>query len=264
MHLLGCFTAEAPELRLTDLSTCLGINKAQVLRIASTLEAGGFLVRNPSTRKYRLGIGLFHLGMLVQRQLDLRQIAHPFLQRLVAETQETARLVVPDPEGPICVDLVESPKGIRVFAQLGMRMPWNAGASPRVILAYLPEAERERVLSRDGFRSFTEHTTTDPSQLRAQLEEIRSRGNYVVSNDLDDGATGVSAPIFDHQCHIVGAINVSGPSSRLSPDDVEQLVTLISTAAGSISQQLGHRAGHGTQCACAGVLGNSSDDCLFM
>lgn len=249
MRLLGCFTDATPELRLTDLSKCLDINKTQVLRLTSTLEDGGFLARDMMTKRYRLGAALLHLGSLVQRHMDVRQVAQPFLQHLVAETQETARLVVPDRDGPICVEVVDSPKGIRVFAQLGMRMPWNAGASPQLLLSYLPEAEREQVLSSGNFWSYTGRTTTDPAQLRAQLGGIRERGYHVVSDDLDEGATGVSAPIFDHEGRIVGAINVSGPSNRLTGTHVDRFVDLVTTAAKSISVQLGYAAYLGENCS---------------
>src|SRR5688572_24479293 len=146
MKVLDCFTVESPELRLTDLSERLGMPKTQVLRIVSTLESGGYLTRDERSKRYRLGVRLFHLGTVVREQLDIRWIAQPYLRRLVEATQETAALFVPDPLGPICIDVVQSPKAMRVYAQLGGRMPWNAGTSPKVILAYLPAAEREGIL----------------------------------------------------------------------------------------------------------------------
>src|SRR5688572_30553617 len=95
MKVLDCFTMESPELRLTDLSDRLGIPKAQVLRIVSTLETGGYLLRDPVSKRYRLGIRLFHLGMIVRGGMDLRRIAHPYLRQLAEATKETSRLIVP-------------------------------------------------------------------------------------------------------------------------------------------------------------------------
>lgn len=240
MHLLDCFSESEPELRLTDLSRRLEMDKAQVLRLASTLETGGFLVRDPGTKRYRLGVTLLRLGALVQRRLDVRQAARPHLERLVEETQETARLVVPNADGPICVEVVDSPRGIRVFAQPGARMPWNAGASPRTILAFLPKSEQEWILSQTKFRSYNEHTTTDPEELRLQIEEIRTRGYLLAGNDLDDGATGVSAPVFGSRGEILGAINVSAPSHRLTGDDTDRFIELVVAAAQAISRELGY------------------------
>lgn len=246
LKVLDCFTPSAPELRLTDFSERLGAHKTQVLRILSTLERGGYVVRDANTKRYRLGLRLFELGMIVRQQMDVRRITHSYLCNLVASTQETARLVVPDDDGPVCVDLVESPKGIRVYAQLGMRMPWNAGTSPKLLLAYLPDEERERILARGGFQRFTERTITDPEALREEARTIRSRGYYVGVRDLDEEALGVSAPVFDSARRVVGAINVSGPASRLSDVEIRRLIALVTQAAADVSKQLGYRrdAGH--------------------
>ncbi len=243
VRVLECFTPESPELRLKDLSESLGIHKTQMLRIASTLESSGYLVRDPETKRYRLGVRLFHLGMVVQQQMDLRRVAHPYLRRLVEETHETARLVVPDHDGPICVDVVESPKAIRVFAQLGARLPWNAGTSPKVILAYLSDEERERILTRGGFKRYTVRTITDPDALRAEALAIRNQGYHVGIRDLDNDASGVSAPVFDHHARIKGAINVAALASRLSDNEVDRFVELVRNAAAGTSHQLGHRSG---------------------
>jgi IclR family transcriptional regulator, KDG regulon repressor len=249
MKILDSFTPETPELRLTDLSHHLGMTKTQVLRIASTLESGGYLVRDQETKRYRLGLRLFDLGMIVHNSMNLRRIAHPYLQRLVEATQETARILVPQPPGPICIDLVESPRGIRVFAQLGSRMPWNAGTSPKLILAYLPEEEREKILARGGFRRYTKRTIVDPERLRTEVLAIRGRAFYLDVGDLDEDAFGISAPIFDHQNRIVGAINVSAPASRVAKAKVNRFIELVRDAGVQISGELGHHRASNSEMA---------------
>ena len=240
MNVLEAFTADRPELRLTDLSETLGMPKSQVLRIASTLEQGSFLERDPDTKRYRLGIRLLTLGTLVQRRLSLRAVAQPWVDQLAEETHETIGLFVPDRSGPICVEVRQSPKAVRVFAEPGRRMPWNAGASAKVILAFLPELDQERVFTTTTFRAFTERTITDPAKLRTLLETIRRDGYHVAVSDLDDGALGIGAPIFDHHARIVGAISVSAPNDR-APESVRpRLIKLVTATCEEISRQLGY------------------------
>ena len=207
MKVLNAFTIESPELRLTDLSELLGIPKPQVLRIVSTLETGGFVVRDPQTKRYRLGIQMFHLGMVVRQGLDLRRISHPLLQQLSDETHETVGVFIVDPLGPLCIDFLDSTKGLRVFAQLGRRMPWNAGTSAKAILAHLPDDQREAILSRGDFKRYTNRTITDPDELRKELHKVRCQGYHVARGDLDIDAIGVAAPIFDHDNQITGAVS---------------------------------------------------------
>jgi IclR family transcriptional regulator, KDG regulon repressor len=241
MKVLDCFTTETPELRLTDLSERLGISKASLLRIVSTLEAGSYLTRDPATKRYRLGVRLFHLGMIVRHQMDLRAIAQPELQRLAALTGETAALFVPDPLGPICIDVVQSSRAMRVYAQLGSRMPWNAGTSSKVILAFLPEEERERILARDAFERFTEFTVTEPARIREILSEIRRRGYHVGVRDLDADALGIGAPIFDDSSQIAGAIGVAAPAVRLPETEIGPMIDLVCQTTAEISRLLGCR-----------------------
>lgn len=242
LDVLLCFNERTPDLRLTDISQQLGIPKVQALRILATLESRDFITRDPETKRYRLGMQLFHLGMLVQQQMDLRRIAHPYLQRLVEELQETARLVVPNDAGPICVDLVESSRRTRVFAQLGMSMPWHAGTSPKLLLAYLPEEAQERIIAACPFTRYTALTTTNVDELHAELAAIRARGYHVGVGDLDDDAAGISGPVFDHRGRIIGSLNIAGPISRLTEPTIERIVPAVCDAAARVSAELGYRA----------------------
>jgi IclR family KDG regulon transcriptional repressor len=245
LRVLDCFTAETPELRLIDISRMLEINKVQALRLASTLESQGFLVRDPRTKYYRLGLRLFQLGMIVQQQSEIQRVAHLMLHDLVAETGETARIMLPHENGPTCIDLVESPRQFRVFGKLGGFYPWHAGTSTKLLLAYQPAELQERILSQPLER-FTATTTTDPDQLRSQFQLIRERGYHISSNDIEWGATAIAAPIFDKRGEAVAAVSVSGPSERLDTPAVERVLGLVLATAGDVSRSLGHvnSAGH--------------------
>jgi IclR family transcriptional regulator, KDG regulon repressor len=247
MRLLDSFTAESSELRLTDLSELLGIPKPQVMRIASTLEQGNYLERDPETKRYRLGVRLLTLGMVVQQSLNLKQVAQPLVQLLADATQETIGLFVPDRSGPTCIDVRESPMSLRVFAAPGRRMPWNAGASGKVILAYFPRAERERILETATFRRFTDRTITDSAQLRDLLEQIRCDGYHVGVGDLDEGALGIGAPVFDHHGRIAGAVSLSAPISRAPEHECPRLIELVTSCCDAISRQLGYISERGGQ-----------------
>lgn len=243
MKVLDCFTFQTPELRLTDLSEHLGMSKAQVLRIVSTLESGGYLERDDETKRYRLGVRLFHLGIIVRHRMDLREIALPHLRRLADVTEEMAALFVPDSLGPICTAVVQSRRAMRVFAQLGARMPWHAGTSPKVILAYLPEAERERNLALTDFKRYTDFTVTDPERLRDILGGIRRVGYHVGDRDLDEDAVGISAPIFDDDGQIAGAVGVAAPAVRLSEAELGRSIDLVREVTAAISRELGYHPG---------------------
>ena len=246
LRVLGCFSNETPELRLIDISRRLDISKVQALRLATTLEASGFLARDPRTKYYRLGLRLFQLGMVAQQQSEVQWIAHPFLHELVDKTGETARLMVPHPLGPTCIDLVESPKQRRVFGKLGGPNVWYAGASPKVLLAWQPPDVIDEILGRP-LESFTENTVTDVERIRNQLAAIRANGYHVSQSGIEAHATGIAAPIFDRFGEAAGAISVSGPTDRVEQTGLDNVINWVRAAAGDVSRSLGFGANRSSQ-----------------
>lgn len=240
MKVLDAFDSDSQELRLTDLSVRLNMPKPQVLRIVSTLQTGGYIERDPVTKRYRLGLRLFQLGMVVRQQLSLRRIAQPVLNHLAERTHETVALFRADPSGAICIDVIESPKGLRIFAQEGRRMPWNAGAAGKAILAFLPELEREAILAQAPFEKYTPFTVTQPDRLRHILDEIREVGYAMSAGDLDPDAAGISAPVLDANHRVAGAVSIGGPKSRMSEGELPELIELVRLGAAEISRGLGY------------------------
>ncbi|CAN5492696.1 IclR family transcriptional regulator [soil metagenome] len=239
LRMLDAFTIETPELRLTDLSERLGIPKSQALRIATTLEQSNYLTRDPETKRYRLGMRLFSLGVVVEQTLNLKRIAQSAFQELADVSTETVGLFVADRDGAVCVDIRESPKRLRVFGQLGRRMPWNAGASGKVALAFLPEHDRDEILNRNAFRRYTDRTITDPDVLRTLLVQIRDSGYHVGVGDLDEDVLGIGAPIFIHDGKLAGAISLSAPIARAPDSELPRLIGLVTDTASTISRRLG-------------------------
>ncbi len=240
MKVLDAFERDGQELRLTDLSLRLGMPKPQVLRIVSTLQTGGYIERDPLTKRYRLGLRLFQLGMIVRQQMSLRRLAQPVLNHLAEQTHETVALFKAEPTGAICLDVIESPKGLRIFAQAGRTMPWNAGAAGKAILAYLPEPEREAILTGATFERFTPFTVTQPAQLRQVLRGIRELGYAVSADDLDPDAIGISAPVLDASHRVAGAISIGGPKSRISNDELPSIIEQVCRGAAEVSRGLGY------------------------
>jgi DNA-binding IclR family transcriptional regulator len=257
MKVLNAFAESGQEPRLTDLSLWLEMPKPQVLRILSTLQAGGYVERDPATKRYRLGLRLFQLGMIVRQQMSLRRVAQPVLHHLAEQTHETVALFKAEPTGAICLDVIESPKGLRIFAQEGRTMPWNAGAAGKVILAYLPEPEREAILAGAKFEQYTPFTVTEPAQLRRVLAEIRETGYAISPADLDPDAIGVSAPVLDAGHRVAGAVSLGAPKSRIANGDLQRVIELVRDGAAEVSRGLGYDGGEVPRPALAALGANS-------
>lgn len=240
VDLLRSFSLDEPELSVTTLSRRLDVHKSTVSRLLSTLEAARLVDRNPQTGHYRLGMGLLELAGLVILHADLRQLAQPMLRRLADQTQETVDLAIRDNGEVINVEQVTPPnRRVLNIGWIGRRTPLHASATGKVLLAYLPKADLESVL-RSPLTRFTENTITDVSTLRAELDLVRQRGYAVGFEELEIGLNAVAAPVVDHNGHIVAAVSVAGPSSRLSRARIEQTAAAqVMACSKDVSRALG-------------------------
>jgi DNA-binding IclR family transcriptional regulator len=234
--LLNEFSIERPTLDLPGASRALGIPRSTAYRLLRSLEAGHLLVYDEQQRAYRLGLAMARLGHVALASVDLRAAARPYLRRLMEETGESAFLLVVEGEAAVVIDTQESDKPLRLSRRVGTPWPLHAGASNKVLLAFLPPDTQAEYLRRPLAR-VTPKTIANPKQLAADLAKIRRRGYAVSAGELTPGVVGVSVPIRAGE-RLLGALAVAGPISRLSNDRTSKIVARLQAAAGGIVRDL--------------------------
>ncbi|MEJ2352496.1 MAG: IclR family transcriptional regulator [Anaerolineales bacterium] len=225
---------------LSDLARSLGLSRSTVHGLLATMRQRGFVTQD-SNGHYALGIKLFELGTLAVSRLDLRVIAGPILQRLVDEFNETVHLVVGDGLDVVYIDKRESPQSMRIVSQVGRRLPAYCTSVGKAMLAFLPEEELDELLTGVEMQPWTHNTITEKEQLKAHLREVRRRGYALDNEEIFEGLRCVGAPIRDHLKQVVAAVSVAGPSVRLGPDRISEIIPAVVKAATEISHQLGCR-----------------------
>ena len=171
--ILGAFTADEPELRLSDLAERLGLHKATTHRFLVNLEHLGFVERAPRSGKYRLGWRLFELGGLVSQRLDLWDEALPFLEGLVRDTGETGHLAVLEGGQVVYIERVETRRALRLPAAARRGHPAHATNLGKVLLAYAsPEVVDDILLSGELTAYHAEHHHRyRPAENRARVHQ---------------------------------------------------------------------------------------------
>lgn len=231
--------AEAGDLGVTELGRRLGVHKATASRLVATLAERGLVERDPLSEKYRLGFGLIRLAGAAMAGLDLVRTAHPILEDLADRTRETVNLGVLSGDAVVYIDQVAGARSIVAVSWVGRRTPLHCTSNGKVLLAHMPEGERERLLSRPLERA-TEHTVTDPDEIRQQLREVERRGYATTIQELEEGLNAVAAPIRTVDGDVTAALSVSGPAFRMRPIDLPRVARLTIDAATAISRRLGH------------------------
>jgi len=237
--ILNAFSAEQPELRVSELAERLGLHKSTVHRFLVNLEAAGLVERNPRSGRYRLGLRIFELGGLVMQRMDLWDEALPFLEGLVRDSGETGHLAVLDGGEAIYVERVEARRALRIPSAIGRGYPVHATNLGKVLLAYLSPEEIARIVADRGLAGYTPHTITDAAQLDAELALIRERGYAIDNEEYDEGLRCIGAPVWDHSGRVVAAMGIGGPVTRVTPERVDHLAEMVMAAARGLSRRLG-------------------------
>ena len=230
-----------PDLGVTEISTDLGLSKAAVHRILTSLRSRDLITLDPSTRRYALGPASLSLGRAYLARIDVRAMAAPELALLSAESHETATLSIRNGDARMYVEQVVPNREVRMEVAIGVPYPLHAGSSSKAFLAFLTEEEVASYVARNHLQPMTEGTITDDAALRAELEEIRRRGFATSRGERMAGAASVAAPVFDQSGRPIAALSVSGPAERFIPT-VDRAAALLLESTARLSARMGYAA----------------------
>lgn len=225
---------------LTELSEKLGLSKSAVQRLTFTLQQLGYVGRDEETRKFVLGSKCLSFGFAAIKNLDIRRVAYPIIEKTAREINETVNFGLLTGTEVLYVERVVSPQTLSVNIQIGSKRPLYCTSMGKAMLAFLPEKRIEEILEAITFIPFTVHTITKKGDLRAQLKGIRRRGFAVVNEELELGIRSVAAPVRDYTGAVIAAVNIAVPTSRVSLRTLEsKLSENVTETARRVSLALG-------------------------
>jgi len=239
LRVLQCLGEERRKMTLTEICHRVRLPKTTVFRYLYTLRECGFVAYDSNTDLYWLGLRLFELAQSVDEQLQIREIALPFMRQLRDRFNETVNLGMLDGQEVVYIEMIESRHSLRMQARLGSRDPVYSTSLGKAILAFTPEEQWPHHLPPE-FLPKTSRTHKSFSTLKQDLLQIKARGYSLDREENEAGAHCVGAPIFDHLGQITAAISVSAPVSRLANGVAEEVAPAIVETAAAISRQLGY------------------------
>lgn len=237
--ILKAFSEEKPQLGITELATILGLPKSVVHGDLMALVDERIIEKDYNTGKYYLGNEIFQLGSILLKQKSLRQNSIPVMERISKIIMEGVTLIAWIGSIPYCIESIDSPHPLKVSLNIGQSFPVHAGSAGKLLLAFLPEQEREQMIKGLRLTRYTEKTITTISELRRRLNEIREKGYVVSAGERFKDVISVGAPIFNHNSRGVACICITMPSNRSNRQRISQCVSLVVEGAREISQKLG-------------------------
>ncbi|MDF2716876.1 MAG: IclR family transcriptional regulator [Paenibacillus sp.] len=226
MELLEYFTRDNPTWGVRELAKEIDMSHSIVHRILTTFESHGFLIQNKETKKYELGTKLWEYGSIIRDNLRISDVIFPLMQQLSAQTGESVFLTWLDYHEGICVEIAESTQKLKYAVSIGNRTPLYAGASNKVIMAYLPAEDKEAIIAK-GLKPVTGKTIIEPAKLLQDLSVIERNGWAYSVGEYSDSIFGIALPVFTNKKEVVASITLAGPEYRMPESKLTEVLDIM-------------------------------------
>jgi IclR family transcriptional regulator, pca regulon regulatory protein len=236
LEVLLAFNAERTAMNLPEIAEASGITKSAAQRFAFTLEALGFLRRDPATKRYSLDPRTLNFGYHYLLSSPLIARANPYLLELNRRSRETVNLSEPCGVEMVVIARFPSPEHSIVHMPIGRRLPMFCTASGRAYLSALPENEARAILKASDRIRMTPTTVTDLGRLMALVAEAREHGFAYANQEYYRGDLNLAVPLLNVSGRPIAAMNLSAATSRWTMEKLrEQMVPMLIETARLIS-----------------------------
>lgn len=240
LRVLTTFSAEAPELSLSDVARRTGLKRATSRRILLTLEELGYVASNG--RRFSLRPRALDVGYAYLSTMPVAEIAIPFMEELSRHFNESSSVAVLDGTDIVYIARVQANRIMSINLAVGSRLPAYATSMGRVLLAWLTPVELDAYFATARLATLTERTVAREERLREILAEVRARGWALTDQELEDGVRSVAAPLLARDRRAVAAMNMSTHAGRVSLARLrDEFVPRLLEAAEGVSRALRSR-----------------------
>lgn len=239
IDLLNLLGSEHHKYSIAEIRTMTDLPPSTIHRLLAVLKDYGFVEQDPISHDYYLGPGLISLGLKARNYVDLRKAGYKALQALTGRTLEDSYLAVVDGNTGVFLEQYKGPQALKVIDALRTSVPLHCGAIRKVLLAHKDEGFIQAYIE-NGLEQFTENTMVDGQKLRANLQEIYSKGYAVSSGEYVEAGSGIAAPVRDYTGEVVASIGIVGPTSRITEEKTNEILNAVLDQARSLSKELGY------------------------
>ena len=193
--ILSAISSSKDGLGVSELAKNLKMAKSTVHGMTSALEELGAVMREPVTKKYKLGFTLLEIGRSAFSQIDLQTSSRPVTEELMQKSRTSVFLGILNWGQVTILDIVESRQDLSITAPVGSTIPLLAGAVGKVFLASMTKEEAAKTINSKGLPRFTENSIVDQEQYFNELEKVRENGYAVDDEEYIMGVRAVASPL---------------------------------------------------------------------
>jgi IclR family KDG regulon transcriptional repressor len=235
--ILSAISSSKNGLGVSELAKKLKMAKSTVHGMTSALEELGAVMRDPVTKKYKLGFTLLEIGRSAYSQIDLQTSARPVTEELMGKTQTSVFLGILNGDQVTILDIVESRQELNITAPVGSTIPLFAGAVGKVFLASMAKEQADKIIKSKGLPRFTENSIVDTALYFQELRQVRENGYAVDDEEYILGVRAVASPLMGLG-QLRSAIWAVGFKANLDKKKMQTLTGETQKAARTISRRI--------------------------
>lgn len=235
--ILSAISSSKDGMGVSDLAKKLKMAKSTVHGMTSALEELGAVMRDPLTKKYKLGFTLLEIGRSAYSQVDLKASARPVMEALMEKTQTSVFLGILNWDHVTVLDIVESRQDLKITAPVGTTIPMLAGAVGKVFLASMDDEHALKIIKSKGLPRFTDNSIVDTALYFGELKQVREKGFAVDDEEYILGVRAVASPLMGLG-QLKSAIWIVGFKASLDEKKMKTLAGETRNAAKAISQRI--------------------------
>ena len=235
--ILSAISSSRDGLGVSELARDLKMAKSTVHGMTSALEEVGAVMRDPQTKRFKLGFTLFEVGRSAYSQIDLKTSARPVMEDLMEKTQTSVFLGILNWDHVTVLDIVESRQDFKITAPVGTTIPLLAGAVGKAFLASMDEEQALKVLKSKQLPRFTENSIVDSELYYQELKQVREKGYAFDDEEYILGVRAAAAPLKGLG-QLKSSIWVVGFKASLDEKKMKTIAREIQNAAAAISRRI--------------------------
>jgi len=238
LDIIEYLSQKATPLSQTEIATGINKNPNEIYRMLVCLEERGYLVREEHSAKYMLSLKLYNLSHRHSPVDEIRRASQHPMYNLAAKLKQSCHLGVLYNDQLMVILQAKSPSPIALSIEEGSLFPLLLTASGRILLAFLPEAERTNILNRISL--FKSYSAKKQKSFIQELDEIQQKGIYLGTSDLSRGVTDIVMPIGNMETGVFASLAVSILTTEYDEHFTsEEIIAEVQACTQSILNRLG-------------------------
>jgi IclR family KDG regulon transcriptional repressor len=240
LDILETLALSSTGMGVTEVGQRLNLHKSTAHRLLNALVSRGYVEKIEGRGSYRLGLKVVEISSLRLNHIELKTEAAPFLRALATQNEVSVHLGLMSGNDVVYIDKVEPRASIRMYSQIGKRVPPYCTALGKAMHFDKNRKELLEISSLFEFEPFTSRTILGPEAFADEVLASAKRGWSVDDEEHEIGIRCIGAPIRDYRSIIIAALSATGDTAHCSAEKDKSLAQAVIKTSIEISLRMGY------------------------